>query len=139
MDELALLLDFNHFGRQANLTWIAVMADTKAIMRSKGWARTGIEKTYAWPTALDMGLLMSDFLRHRQRRQCADARPCLLGAAPRRRPMEDPRDDGSGSADARTRRYSPALRRHTGRNCGPDAFAQRSGGVEAAEHLYAFG
>jgi hypothetical protein len=46
-------------------TWLTMMANTKEIMRSKGWARTGIEKTYAWPTAPDMGLLMSDFLRHR--------------------------------------------------------------------------
>jgi hypothetical protein len=46
-------------------TWVSLMANTKAIMRSKGWARTAIEKTYAWPTAPDMGLLMSDFLRHR--------------------------------------------------------------------------
>jgi hypothetical protein len=46
-------------------TWVKMMASTKQIMRSKGWARTGIEKTYAWPTAPDMGLLMSDFLRYR--------------------------------------------------------------------------
>jgi hypothetical protein len=46
-------------------TWITMMANAKAAMRAKGWARTGIEKTYAWPTAPDMGLLMSDFLRHR--------------------------------------------------------------------------
>jgi hypothetical protein len=46
-------------------TWVTMMAKTKAIMRSKGWARTGIEKTYAWPTAADMGLLMADFLRYR--------------------------------------------------------------------------
>jgi hypothetical protein len=46
-------------------TWLGMMANAKAIMRSKGWARTGIEKTYAWPTAPDMGLLMSDFLRYR--------------------------------------------------------------------------
>lgn len=46
-------------------TWVAMMTKTKAIMRSKGWARTAIEKTYAWPTAPDMGLLMSDFLRYR--------------------------------------------------------------------------
>ncbi len=46
-------------------TWATMMTNTKAIMRSKGWARTGIEKTYAWPTAPDMGLLMSDFLRYR--------------------------------------------------------------------------
>jgi hypothetical protein len=46
-------------------TWIKMMASTKEIMRSKGWARTAIEKTYAWPTAADMGLLMADFLRHR--------------------------------------------------------------------------
>jgi len=46
-------------------TWATMMTNTKAIMRSKGWARTGIEKNYAWPTAPDMGLLMSDFLRYR--------------------------------------------------------------------------
>ncbi|SRR5579875_808595 len=46
-------------------TWARMMASTKEIMRSKGWARTGIEKTYAWPTAPDMGLLMSDFVRYR--------------------------------------------------------------------------
>ncbi|SRR5260370_15491857 len=46
-------------------TWVTMMASTKALMRGKGWARTGIEKTYAWPTAPDMGLLMSDFLRYR--------------------------------------------------------------------------
>jgi hypothetical protein len=45
--------------------WLSMMVNAKAIMRSKGWARTGIEKTYAWPTAPDMGLLMSDFLRYR--------------------------------------------------------------------------
>ena len=38
--------------------WLSMMANAKAIMRSKGWARTGIEKTYAWPTAPDMGLLI---------------------------------------------------------------------------------
>jgi hypothetical protein len=46
-------------------TWVKMMTSTKEIMRSKGWARTGIEKTYAWPTAPDMGLLMADFLRYR--------------------------------------------------------------------------
>jgi hypothetical protein len=46
-------------------SWVTMMANTKAIMKSKGWARTAIEKTYAWPTAPDMGLLMSDFLRYR--------------------------------------------------------------------------
>ncbi len=46
-------------------TWIAMMANTKTIMKSNGWARTGIEKTYAWPTAPDMGLLMADFVRYR--------------------------------------------------------------------------
>lgn len=45
--------------------WVKMMTGTKQIMRSKGWARTGIEKTYAWPTAPDMGLLMADFLRYR--------------------------------------------------------------------------
>ena len=44
-------------------TWINMMTKTKEIMKSKGWARTAIEKTYAWPTAPDMGLLMADFLR----------------------------------------------------------------------------
>jgi hypothetical protein len=46
-------------------TWATMVANTKAVMNSKGWARTGIEKTYAWPTAPDMGLLMADFLRYR--------------------------------------------------------------------------
>lgn len=46
-------------------TWLKMMASTKEIMRSKGWARTGIENTYAWPYSADSGLLMSDFLRYR--------------------------------------------------------------------------
>lgn len=68
-------------------TWVTMMANAKAIMRSKGWARTGIEKTYAWRTAPDTGLLMSDFLRYRSdgtvlmRGRCSRSHPVATSAA----------------------------------------------------------
>ena len=49
---------------QADFT--GAMGKSKAVLRERGWARTGIDTTRAWPTADDMGLLMADFTRYRE-------------------------------------------------------------------------
>jgi hypothetical protein len=43
--------------------FVQMMENAKAELKSQGWTRTGIDQTRAWPTAADMGLLISDFTR----------------------------------------------------------------------------
>jgi NTF2-like protein (DUF6841) len=42
-----------------------VLSKMKASLRSRGWSRTGIEMTRAWPTGNDIGLLIADYARYR--------------------------------------------------------------------------
>jgi hypothetical protein len=46
--------------------FMRAMGKSKAVLRERGWARTGIDITRAWPTADDMGLLIADFIRYRE-------------------------------------------------------------------------
>jgi hypothetical protein len=46
--------------------FMRTMGKSKAALRGRGWARTGIDATHPSPTADDMGLLIADFTRYRE-------------------------------------------------------------------------
>lgn len=46
--------------------FVRSMGKTKDFLRHRGWARTGVDRVHAWPTADGMGLLMTDFTRYRE-------------------------------------------------------------------------
>ncbi|MGO9059331.1 MAG: hypothetical protein ACLQU2_18380, partial [Candidatus Binataceae bacterium] len=46
--------------------FVRSMEKTKDFLRNRGWGRTGVDRVHAWPTADNMGLLMTDFTRYRE-------------------------------------------------------------------------